>query len=102
MTPFTQFFALIYIFLMAANSLWLLAAVGVVWLFLGRLIRSISHLYEHPEDIWLLPLLTVVVITIALPIKIWALLTMNRHGWLTRRTTSKGGDGQTEDSLSMA
>lgn len=102
MTPLTQFFALIYIFYVAAYSLWLLVAVGVVWLFMGRLIRSISHLYEHPKDIWLLPLLTIVVITIALPIKTLAFLTMNKHGWLTRTTTSRGGEAQSEDSLSIA
>ncbi len=102
MTPLTQLFALAYIFWMVIHSLWLLVAAGLVWLFIGRLIRSISHLYEHPKDIWLLPLLTLIVITIALPIKTWAFLTMNTHGWLTRTATSKGGEAQSEDSLSIA
>ena len=37
---------------------------------------------------------------IALPIKTWALVTMNRQGWLTRRSDLTGGEGQTEASLS--
>ena len=102
LTPLTQLFALAYIFWMVIQSLWLLAAAGLVWLFIGRLIRSISHLYEHPKDIWLLPLLTIIVITVALPIKTWSFITMNTHGWLTRTATSKGGEGQSEDSLLMA
>lgn len=102
MTPLTQFFALAFIFLMVIHSLWLLAAAGIVWLFMGRLIRSISHLYEHPKDIWLLPLLAIVVITVALPIKTWAFFTMNKQGWLTRNKNSKGGEGQSENSLSIS
>jgi len=101
MTPLTQFFSLVYIFWMLIHSLWLLAAAGIIWLLIGRLLRSISHLYEHPKDIWLLPVLTLTVITIALPIKIWAFISMNKQGWLTRTTTSMGGEGQTERSLSI-
>ncbi|HEX3680273.1 MAG TPA: hyaluronan synthase, partial [Galbitalea sp.] len=66
---------------------------------LGRGIRGISHLKRHPRDIVLLPVMTLVVIMIALPIKLYAFLTMNRQGWLTRRARQVGGDGQSARTL---
>jgi hyaluronan synthase len=36
---------------------------------------------------------------VALPIKTYALFTMNKQGWLTRRADLTGGEGQTEASL---
>jgi N-acetylglucosaminyltransferase len=59
-----------------------LLAVGSI--FLSRGIRGSSHLRRHPSEILLLPLLTVVLILIALPLKLYAMFTMNRQGWLTR------------------
>jgi N-acetylglucosaminyltransferase len=38
-------------------------------------------------------------IVIALPVKVYAFLTMNRHGWLTRNANQMGGEGQTAASL---
>jgi cellulose synthase/poly-beta-1,6-N-acetylglucosamine synthase-like glycosyltransferase len=67
----------------------------LVWLLLGRGIRGFSHLRRHPQEILLLPLLALVVITIALPIKLYAFVTMNKQGWLTRHADSVGGEGQT-------
>ena len=37
---------------------------------------------------------------VALPIKTYALFTMNKQGWLTRRSDLTGGEGQDEASLS--
>jgi cellulose synthase/poly-beta-1,6-N-acetylglucosamine synthase-like glycosyltransferase len=73
--------------------------LAAVWLMVGRGIRGISHLRRHPSDILLLPLLTVVVIGIALPIKFYAFVTMNKQGWLTRSAETVGGEGQTHDTL---
>ena len=39
---------------------------------------------------------------VALPIKTYALVTMNKQGWLTRRADLTGGEGQDEASLSRA
>ena len=71
-----------------------------IWLLTGRAIRGYSHLRRHPQEIVLLPLLALVVVFIALPIKLYALVTMNRQGWLTRTADSIGGEGQTASSLS--
>ena len=36
---------------------------------------------------------------VALPIKTWAFVTMNKQGWLTRHADLVGGEGQDEASL---
>lgn len=100
LTPFTMFIALAYIALsVRSDHPWLALGLAVVWLFVGRGIRGMSHLWRRPEDIALLPLVTLVIILVALPIKVFALFTMNTQGWLTRSATTRGGEGQTEASL---
>jgi N-acetylglucosaminyltransferase len=71
----------------------------LIWLLVGRGVRGYSHLRRHPQEVLLLPLLAVVVIMISLPIKLYALLTMNKQGWLTRTSSSVGGEGQNSASL---
>ena len=44
--------------------------------------------------------MAVIVIFIAPPVKAYALATMNRQGWLTRRTELLGGEGQAAATLS--
>jgi hyaluronan synthase len=46
-----------------------------------------------------LPLVALVIALVALPIKTYALFTMNKQGWLTRRPDLTGGEGQSEASL---
>jgi hyaluronan synthase len=79
----------------ASNAL----ALALVWLFLSRGLRSLSHLCRRPSDLWLLPLVTMVIILVALPIKAFAFATMNKQGWLTRRSDLVGGEGQDAASL---
>jgi hyaluronan synthase len=73
--------------------------LAVAWVLLGRAIRGYSHLRRHPQEILLLPLLAIVVVTISLPIKLYALVTMNKQGWLTRNTDMIGGEAQDAASL---
>lgn len=74
-------------------------AVVAGWLLIGRGIRGYSHLRRHPSEIFLLPLYALVVIMVALPIKAYAIVTMNKQGWLTRTATSVGGEGQANATL---
>jgi hypothetical protein len=74
---------------------------AVCWLLLGRGIRGISHLRRHPRDILILPVVAVAVIFIALPIKVYAFVTMNKQGWLTRHADLVGGEGQNAQSLKV-
>ncbi len=76
--------------------------LGLAWLFVGRAIRSIGHLRRRPSDLLILPVVTLVIMLVALPIKTWALLTMNKQGWLTRKAGMIGGEGQDEASLSSS
>lgn len=102
-TPVTMLAAVYYV---AASTLsdrgWHAVALSLIWVFLGRAIRSISHLRRRPADIVLLPLVALVIALVALPIKTYALLSMNRQGWLTRRSDLTGGEAQDEASLGAA
>ncbi|HEX5741693.1 MAG TPA: glycosyltransferase family 2 protein [Pilimelia sp.] len=69
-------------------------AVAAAWLLLGRGVRAWSHLRRYPGELLLLPLVALVVVAIALPIKLYAFVTMNRQGWLTRTADSVGGEAQ--------
>ncbi|GGK17804.1 hypothetical protein GCM10010124_07970 [Pilimelia terevasa] len=73
--------------------------LAVAWLLVGRGIRGWSHLRRHLGELLLLPLVALVVIAVALPIKLYAFLTMNRQGWLTRTPDRIGGEGQDAGTL---
>jgi N-acetylglucosaminyltransferase len=99
LTPVTMGITLGYLVFSRLELTTTSAVLAVAWLLIGRGIRGVSHLRRHPLEIFLLPLLTVVVIFIALPIKLYAFATMNKQGWLTRSATSVGGEGQDGASL---
>ncbi|MBL7495337.1 glycosyltransferase [Frankia sp. CNm7] len=98
LTPVTMGIAMTYF------ALWMMRPeanapiIAIVWLLLGRAIRGMSHLKEHPRDIFVLPLTVLMIIVVALPIKAWALVSMNKQGWLTRRADLIGGEGQSDAS----
>ncbi|MGA8207277.1 MAG: glycosyltransferase [Candidatus Dormiibacterota bacterium] len=99
LTPLTMGIAVTYLvhwFLIGES--WQVTVV-VAWLLLGRSLRGFSHLRRHPKDILILPLVAVMIIFIALFVKTFALITMNRQGWLTRRSGLIGGEGQGSESL---
>jgi hyaluronan synthase len=83
LTPVTMGAAIFYL-LQGALAGWQILLLGTSWAVVGRAIRGISHLRENPREIVLAPLMALVVAIVALPIKLLALLTMNRQGWLTR------------------
>ena len=99
LTPVTQFVTLFYLYWFTVSGASGLAVLSLLWLFAGRVVRSVSHLREHPEDLRFIPIYAVVVILVALPIKLFAFFTMNVHGWLTRTASSLGGEGQDEASV---
>jgi cellulose synthase/poly-beta-1,6-N-acetylglucosamine synthase-like glycosyltransferase len=74
-------------------------ALAAVWFFISRALRNLAHLRTRPSDVLLLPLVALVITFVALPIKFYAFVTMNRQGWLTRRANQIGGDGQSAASL---
>jgi len=99
LTPVTMGFAVYYLFVWVFHPQPLVALAAVTWLLAGRCLRGFSHLREKPSDIWILPLVAVTTIAIALPLKLYALLTMNVHGWLTRTSEQVGAEAQSASSL---
>ena len=99
LTPVTMGFTIAYI-LFSRLELAPIAIIAVIaWLLVTRGIRGFSHLRRHPGEILLLPVVVLMVIVIALPIKLYAFVTMNKQGWLTRHADRVGGDGQTVRTL---
>jgi hypothetical protein len=99
LTPVTMGFAMTYLIVWTLHPQRLVAVIAVLWLLAGRGLRGISHLRERPSDVWLLPLVALITISIALPVKLYAFATMNVHGWLTRRADQVGGEAQSASSL---
>lgn len=99
LTPLTMGLTVFYILFSRLELTPIAIGATIAWLLIGRGIRGISHLRRHPLDIFLLPVVTLTVIAIALPIKVYAFVTMNKQGWLTRHADQIGGDGQTARSL---
>jgi hyaluronan synthase len=99
LTPVTMGLALSYLIFSRLELTWSGAAVAAGWLLVGRGIRGYSHLRRHPQEILLLPLFALVVVFVALPIKAYAIVTMNKQGWLTRRQDAVGGEGQSAATL---
>ncbi|WP_404433864.1 glycosyltransferase [Microbacterium lacus] len=99
LTPVTMGMTLTYLIFARLEFTAIGIAATLAWLLLGRGIRGFSHLRRHPRDILILPLMALTVIFIALPIKLFAFITMNKQGWLTRHADQIGGDGQSASSL---
>ncbi|MGY1762685.1 glycosyltransferase [Geodermatophilus sp. SYSU D00779] len=99
-TPVTMFAAVYYVVASGFSDRgWQALGLSLAWVLIGRAIRSVSHLRRRPSDLLILPLVAVVIAMVALPIKTYALVTMNKQGWLTRRADLTGGEGQDEASL---
>lgn len=62
---------------------WQVAAIIFGWWMVSRVIKIYPHLKERPSDIILLPVYVFMSFVMAL-VKIFALFTINRQGWITR------------------
>lgn len=102
LTPLTMGITMAYLFFSRLELTTLGIGLSVAWILLGRGLRGWSHLKRHPQGIFLLPLTALVVIMVALPIKLYAFVTMNKQGWLTRTSDQIGGAGQNVASLQRA
>lgn len=99
LTPVTMALSLWYLIYSRLELTWHGLLVASLWLLVGRGIRGYSYLSRHPREILLLPLYALVVVFVALPVKAYAILSMNKQGWLTRSSDQVGGDGQTASTL---
>jgi len=99
LTPVTMGMAIGYLIFSRLELTVHSLVLALIWLLVGRGIRGYSHLRRHPQEILLLPVTALVVIFIALPVKLFAFVTMNKQGWLTRTADSMGGEGQSAATL---
>jgi cellulose synthase/poly-beta-1,6-N-acetylglucosamine synthase-like glycosyltransferase len=91
-TPLSMGAAVFYTAAWATSGGAAAVAIALAWAALSRGLRGLSHLRENPRDVAIIPLMALVVAGIALPIKIWAAVTMNRQGWLTRTDAGRVQD----------
>jgi cellulose synthase/poly-beta-1,6-N-acetylglucosamine synthase-like glycosyltransferase len=99
LTPLTMAIAISYLVRWFLHPQQYVATIAIAWLLVGRSIRGLSHLRQRPSDIVVLPVVAIMTIFIALPVKAYAFVTMNRQGWLTRRSGLIGGEAQGAASL---
>jgi cellulose synthase/poly-beta-1,6-N-acetylglucosamine synthase-like glycosyltransferase len=98
-TPLTMGIAMSYLAMSFFRAPSLVTTIALSWLLIGRGIRGMTHLFRRPSDILVLPLVAGMTIVIALPVKAFAFITMNKQGWLTRKSSLIGGEGQSSGSL---
>ncbi|CAA9439621.1 MAG: Hyaluronan synthase [uncultured Quadrisphaera sp.] len=89
LTPVTMGAAVFYGVAWTTRGGWPALALVLAWAVVGRSLRGLSHLRENPRDLALAPLMALVVAFVALPVKLWAAVTMNRQGWLTRTAAGR-------------
>jgi cellulose synthase/poly-beta-1,6-N-acetylglucosamine synthase-like glycosyltransferase len=94
LTPLTMGIALTYLARWTLHPGEYIATIALAWLLAGRTIRGLSHLRERPRDILILPVVALATIFVALPVKVYGILTMNRQGWLTRHADMLGAEAQ--------
>lgn len=94
LTPVSMGVALGYLVHWFLSPRQYVAAIAVGWLLAGRALRGLSHLRRRPTDLLVLPLMVIMTIFVALPVKAFAFVTMNRQGWLTRHAGLVGGEAQ--------
>jgi hyaluronan synthase len=99
LTPVTMGITMWYLLFSRLELSVLGAGFTIAWLLAGRALRGFSNLRRNPLDLLVLPILALVVIVVALPIKVFAFVTMNKQGWLTRHADQIGGDGQQAATL---
>jgi cellulose synthase/poly-beta-1,6-N-acetylglucosamine synthase-like glycosyltransferase len=83
-SPLALNLSLMYFIVSLIFQLWIPAAILFAWWFFSRGVRIIPNLQRHPHNIKLVPAYVFANFAMAI-IKIYALLTLNRQDWITRR-----------------
>lgn len=86
--PFTLLLSPIYFFISLYFGYWGFATLLLVWWLLSRSIKVFGHLKQHPEDLWIMPQYVVFTFVSAI-IRIYALMTIGKQGWITRWDPSR-------------
>jgi hyaluronan synthase len=78
------------------------AGAIALWLLIGRAIKGCRHLVNEPRALPLVPLIALVFLVVMIPVKIYALLTLNKQGWVTRLEGDAVAEGQGSSTLSAS
>ena len=97
--PFTLSLATYFLVVELVRHDYLLALLAWSWLLLGRAIKGVGHLFTEPTTVLYLPLITVIFIVVMIPVKLYALATMNVQGWITRTEDAEVAEGQSSRTL---
>jgi hyaluronan synthase len=81
--PFTLFLGPVYIVLSLILGHWLVALLLLFWFHVSRAIKIYPHLRHTPSEILILPMYVAILYTLGV-LKIYAFVTMNQQGWVTR------------------
>jgi hyaluronan synthase len=99
--PFTLTLVTALLVSSVVNGDWAVAFITSVWLLIGRSIKGIGHLVRDPMTIVFLPVITIVFIAVMIPVKFFALFTLNKQGWITRTRDEAVAVGQGADTLDL-
>jgi hyaluronan synthase len=88
-SAFTTLIAPLFFTFALAQGAYGLAGAIVIWWLVSRLIKALPYLHKYPRDFWIVPVFVVFGFVLGL-IRIFALTTMNRQGWLTRQRGTTG------------
>jgi hyaluronan synthase len=100
--PFTLLVPVTLVFIGLAQSRYGFAAAIAVWLLAGRALKGFRHIRQDPSSLLFLPFIALVFIALMIPIKLYALLTLNRQGWVTRTADNAVAEGQASSTLSTS
>ncbi len=81
--PFTLIIGPIYFIFSIIWGYWLIAGILLMWWHFSRGIKLYAHLRHHPSDILILPFYIFTTYLMAI-LKIYAMVTIRRQGWITR------------------
>jgi hyaluronan synthase len=82
-SPLTSLLAPAFLVLALVAGHWGVAGILVGWWLVSRAVKIAPHLRRRPRDVVLVPVYVLLVYVLA-TVKIYALLTLNWQGWLTR------------------
>ncbi|MEX0650145.1 MAG: glycosyltransferase [Candidatus Andersenbacteria bacterium] len=81
--PFTLLLGPVYLVLSIYWQHWIVVAVLLAWWHVSRGIKLFAHLKHRPNDLFILPVYILSTYIMAV-LKIYALFTVRRQGWITR------------------
>lgn len=87
-SPVTLLIGLSYFIVSLYFGHWQIALIIATWWMISRIIKIFPHLREKPADILILPAYIITTFIIA-TIKIYALITIDKQGWITRWDKSR-------------